>query len=175
MQDLFLWLMYYLVGIQFDKKMLDGSQGISYQVKYLILVIIFIIIDGDSRDIFEGMNSVGLLFSENMIMNVQLLLLFVSEYKQVIFVILLGEWVLVCFVIVGEVKQVIKEGKFWLLELYWFGDLKLLFYYVFYDKKGGSIVVEVENGKFYVYDNFICVMINGFVFFWYLINLNNYM
>lgn len=54
-----------------------------------------------------------------------------------------------------------KEGKFWSPELHRFGDLKSPFHYAFYDKKGGSIVVEVENGKFHVYDNPTRVMTNG--------------
>ncbi|EBA4672322.1 linear amide C-N hydrolase, partial [Salmonella enterica] len=145
MQDLPSWLTYYPAGTQFDKKTPDGSQGVSYQAKYPILAITSTITDGDSRDILEGMNSAGLSFSENMIMNAQLPPLPASEYKQAIPVTSLGEWALARFATVGEVKQAIKEGKFWSPELHRFGDLKSPFHYAFYDKKGGSIVVEVEN------------------------------
>lgn len=174
MQDLPSWLTYYPAGTQFDKKTPDGSQGISYQAKYPILAITSTITDGDSRDILEGMNSAGLSFSENMIMNAQLPPLPASEYKQAIPVTSLGEWALARFATVGEVKQAIKEGKFWSPELHRFGDLKSPFHYAFYDKKGGSIVVEVENGKFHVYDNPTRVMTNGPAFPWHLTNLNNY-
>ncbi|EAY0101931.1 linear amide C-N hydrolase [Salmonella enterica] len=221
MQDLPSWLTYYPAGTQFDKKTPDGSQGVSYQAKYPILAITSTITDGDSRDILEGMNSAGLSFSENMIMNAQLPPLPASEYKQAIPVTSLGEWALARFATVGEVKQAIKEGKFWSPELhrfgdlkspfhqaipvtslgewalarfatvgevkqaikegkFWspelhrFGDLKSPFHYAFYDKKGGSIVVEVENGKFHVYDNPTRVMTNGPAFPWHLTNLNNY-
>ncbi|EDS8018502.1 linear amide C-N hydrolase [Salmonella enterica] len=112
MQDLPSWLTYYPAGTQFDKKTPDGSQGISYQAKYPILAITSTITDGDSRDILEGMNSAGLSFSENMIMNAQLPPLPASEYKQAIPVTSLGEWALARFATVGEVKQAIKEGKF---------------------------------------------------------------
>ncbi|HFE7555352.1 TPA: choloylglycine hydrolase family protein [Salmonella enterica subsp. enterica serovar Newport] len=174
MQDLPSWLTYYPAGTQFDKKTPDGSQGVSYQAKYPILAITSTITDGDSRDILEGMNSAGLSFSENMIMNAQLPPLPASEYKQAIPITSLGEWALARFATVGEVKQAIKEGKFWSPELHRFGDLKSPFHYAFYDKKGGSIVVEVENGKFHVYDNPTRVMTNGPAFPWHLTNLNNY-
>lgn len=140
MQDLPSWLTYYPAGTQFDKKTPDGSQGVSYQAKYPILAITSTITDGDSRDILEGMNSAGLSFSENMIMNAQLPPLPASEYKQAIPVTSLGEWALARFATVGEVKQAIKEGKFWSPELHRFGDLKSPFHYAFYDKKGGSII-----------------------------------
>ncbi|ELX74617.1 putative secreted hydrolase [Salmonella enterica subsp. enterica serovar Dublin str. SL1438] len=107
MQDLPSWLTYYPAGTQFDKKTPDGSQGISYQAKYPILAITSTITDGDSRDILEGMNSAGLSFSENMIMNAQLPPLPASEYKQAIPVTSLGEWALARFATVGEVKQAI--------------------------------------------------------------------
>ncbi|ECF6930026.1 linear amide C-N hydrolase [Salmonella enterica subsp. enterica] len=174
MQDLPSWLTYYPAGTQFDKKTPDGRQGVSYQAKYPILAITSNITDGDSRDILEGMNSAGLSFSENMIMNAQLPPLPASEYKQAIPVTSLGEWALARFATVGEVKQAIKEGKFWSPELHRFGDLKSPFHYAFYDKKGGSIVVEVEYGKFHVYDNPTRVMTNGPAFPWHLTNLNNY-
>ncbi|EDO3267271.1 linear amide C-N hydrolase [Salmonella enterica] len=112
MQDLPSWLTYYPAGTQFDKKTPDGSQGVSYQAKYPILAITSTITDGDSRDILEGMNSAGLSFSENMIMNAQLPPLPANEYKQAIPVTSLGEWALARFATVGEVKQAIKEGKF---------------------------------------------------------------
>lgn len=174
MQDLPSWLTYYPAGTQFDKKAPDGKQGVSYQAKYPILAITSTITDGDSRDILEGMNSAGLSFSENMIMDAQLPPLPADEYKQAIPVTSLGEWALARFATVGEVKQAVKEGKFWSPELHRFGDLKSPFHYAFYDKKGGSIVVEVENGKIHVYDNPTRVMTNGPAFPWHLTNLNNY-
>ncbi|MCE9841759.1 linear amide C-N hydrolase, partial [Proteus terrae] len=48
------------------------------------------------------------------------------------------------------------------------------FHYAFYDKKGGSIVVEATNGKLHVYQNPTRVMTNGPDFPWHLTNLNNY-
>ncbi len=93
MQDLPSWLTYYPAGTQFDKNA-GWQPGISYQAKYPILAITSTITDGDSRDILEGMNSAGLSFSENMIMNAQLPPLPASEYKQAIPVTSLGEWAL---------------------------------------------------------------------------------
>lgn len=55
-----------------------------------------------------------------------------------------------------------------------FGDLKSPLHYAFYDKKGGSIVVEALDGKLHVYHNPTREMTNGPDFPWHLKNLNNY-
>ncbi len=110
MQDLPSWLTYYPAEHSLIKTP-DGSRGVSYQAKYPILAITSTITDGDSRDILEGMNSAGLSFSENMIMNAQLPPLPASEYKQAIPVTSLGEWALARFATVGEVKQAKKRAN----------------------------------------------------------------
>ncbi|MCT7018408.1 linear amide C-N hydrolase, partial [Salmonella enterica] len=84
-----------------------------------------------------------------------------SDYKKAIPVTSLGQWALARFASVDEVKEAIKEGTFWSPELKRFGNLKSPFHYAFYDKKGGSIVVEVVSGKLHVYDNPTRVMTNG--------------
>lgn len=174
MQDLPSWLTWYPVGTQFNKNAPDGQPGIRYTSRYAVLAITATITDGDSRDVLEGMNSAGLSFSENMIMNAELTPVPVAEYKKALPVTSLGEWALARFASVEEVKQAVTDGRFWSPVLKRFGSLKSPFHYAFYDKKGGSIVVEVKDGTFHVYDNPTRVMTNGPEFPWHLTNLNNY-
>lgn len=108
------------------------------------------------------------------ILNADLSTVSPSDYKKAIPVTSLGQWALARFASVDEVKEAIKEGTFWSPELKRFGNLKSPFHYAFYDKKGGSIVVEVVSGKLHVYDNPTRVMTNGPEFPWHLTNLNNY-
>ncbi len=174
MQDLPSWLTYYPVGTVFNKADPTGKPGISYSSRYKILAITSRITDGDSRDILEGMNSAGLSFSENMIMNAELAPIPANQYRQALPITSLGEWALAQFSSVDEVRDAIKDGTFWSPTLKRFGNLKSPFHYAFYDKKGGSIVVEVKAGKLQVYDNPTRVMTNGPEFPWHLTNLNNY-
>ncbi|EHK3761744.1 linear amide C-N hydrolase [Salmonella enterica] len=174
MQDLPSWLTYYPAGTSFREKAPRGNEGMSYVSRYPVLAITSTITDGDSRDVLEGINSEGLSFSENMILNADLSTVSPSDYKKAIPVTSLGQWALARFASVDEVKEAIKEGTFWSPELKRFGNLKSPFHYAFYDKKGGSIVVEVVSGKLHVYDNPTRVMTNGPEFPWHLTNLNNY-
>lgn len=174
MQDLPSWLTYYPVGTTFDKTSPDGKPGLHYTSRYAVLAITSTITDGDSRDVLEGMNSAGLSFSENMIMNAELATVPAVDSKNALPVTSLGEWTLARFATVEEVKDAIKDGWFWSPALKRFGDLKSPFHYAFYDKKGGSIVVEVVDGKLHVYNNPTRVMTNGPEFPWHLTNLNNY-
>lgn len=174
MQDLPSWLTYYPVGTVFNKTDPSGNSGISYNARYNILAITSRITDGDSRDVLEGINSAGLSFSENMIMNADLVPVRSKEYEQAIPITSLGEWALARFSSVDEVKDAIKNGTFWSPVLKRFGNLKSPFHYAFYDRKGGSIVVEATAGKLHVYNNPTRVMTNGPEFPWHLTNLNNY-
>ncbi|EDW6066422.1 linear amide C-N hydrolase [Salmonella enterica subsp. enterica serovar Oslo] len=173
-QDLPSWLTYYPVGTIFNKTSPDGKSGIHYSSRYAVLAITSSITDGDSRDVVEGMNNAGLSFSENMIMNAELTTVPVTEYKNALPVTSLGEWALARFATVEDLRGAIRNGWFWSPVLKHFGDLKAPFHYAFYDKKGGSIVVEVADGKLHVYDNPTRVMTNGPEFPWHLTNLNNY-
>ncbi|EDM3692330.1 linear amide C-N hydrolase [Salmonella enterica subsp. enterica serovar Infantis] len=174
MQDLPSWLTYYPTGTVFRKTTPDGRQGMDYVSRYAVLAITSPITDGDSRDVLEGINSAGLSFSENMIMNSDLAPVPTAEYKKALPVTSLGEWALARFSSVDEVEAAVKDGMFWSPILKRFGSLKSPFHYAFYDKKGGSIVVEVADGTLHVYDNPTRVMTNGPEFPWHLTNLNNY-
>ncbi|EAO6410080.1 linear amide C-N hydrolase [Salmonella enterica] len=174
MQDLPSWLTYYPAGTTFTKNTPEGKPGLHYSSRYAVLAITSPITDGDSRDVLEGMNTAGLSFSENMILNAELAPVPSAEDKKALPVTSLGEWALAQFSSVDEVKNAIKENLFWSPVLKHFGNLKSPFHYAFYDKKGGSIVVEVTEGKLHVYDNPTRVMTNGPEFPWHLTNLNNY-
>lgn len=169
------WITYYPKGTFFQKKAPNGDNGSSYTTKYDILSITTnIYFDGDDHNILEGFNSAGLSFSLNMINNAELAELSSSEYSQSIPVTALGEWALSNFSTVEEVKEAILSGHFWSPVLKNLGGVKSPFHFAFYDKQGGSIVAEVHNGKFEVYDNPTKVMTNGPEFSWHLTNLNNY-
>jgi len=169
------WLTYYPKNTKFQKKTPDGKDGIHYQSKYEILAISTeIYFDGDDHNIFQGLNSGGLSYSANMMDEADLTPLEPKNYDKAIPVTAIGEWALANFSTVEEVKEAVKNGYFWAPTLKNFGNLKSPFHYAFYDKKGGSIVVEALDGKLHVYDNPTRVMTNGPDFPWHLKNLNNY-
>lgn len=169
------WLTYYPKQTSFQKKTPDGKDGISYKAKYDIIAISTeIYFDGDDHNIFQGMNSGGLSFSANMMDEADLTPLDTAVYDKAIPVTAIGEWALANFSDVEQVKKAVNEGYFWAPTLKNFGNLKSPFHYAFYDKKGGSIVVEAREGKLHVYDNPTRVMTNGPDFPWHLTNLNNY-
>ncbi|EBG3215786.1 linear amide C-N hydrolase [Salmonella enterica subsp. enterica] len=174
MRDLSSWLTYYPAGTLFNKNTPDGKPGLHYKSRYDVLAITSTITDGDSRDVLEGMNSAGLSFSENMIMNLELATVPGTNNDKALPVTSLGEWALARFSTVEEVREAVNKGKFWSPVLKRFGDLKSPFHYAFYDKKGGSIVVEVVDGKLHVYNNPTRVMTNGPELPWHIENLNNY-
>lgn len=169
------FLSYYPQGVSFQKKAPDGSNGASYKSKYSILAITSeVYFDGDKNNIFQGMNSAGLGFSANMMPNAPLTDLTENEYKSSIPVTAIGEWALSSFSSVKEVADAVNKTPFWAPVLKPLGNVKSPFHYAFYDKNGGSIVVEALNGKLHVYENPTRVMTNGPAFPWHLENLNNY-
>ncbi|EIU7559224.1 linear amide C-N hydrolase [Providencia rettgeri] len=173
--DLPSWVTYYPKNTHFQKKTPNGKDGISYNSKYDILAISTeIYFDGDDHNIFQGLNSVGLSFSANMVPEANLTTPEKKYYDKAIPVTAIGEWALANFTDVSEVKNAVENGYFWSPVLKNFGNLKSPLHYAFYDKKGGSIVVEARDGKLYVYDNPTRAMTNGPDFPWHLTNLNNY-
>ncbi|MEQ5728273.1 linear amide C-N hydrolase [Providencia alcalifaciens] len=169
------WITYYPVNTFFQKKSPDGQNGISYTSKFDILAITTeIYFDGDNHNMFQGLNSEGLTFSANMITEAELSPVEPENYSKSLPVTSIGEWALSSFSNVNEVKKAIESGFFWSPILVNFRNLKSPFHYAFYDKQGGSIVVEAVNGKLQVFDNPTRVMTNGPDFQWHLKNLNNY-
>ncbi|MBS0985531.1 linear amide C-N hydrolase [Acetobacter thailandicus] len=174
-EDLPSWLTYYPKGTAFQKKAPDGSNAASYQALYPVLsVTTEVYQDGDDHNMLEGVNGAGLSFSANMVPEANLTPLTKDEYKTSVPVTSIGEWALANFATVEEVREAVKKGHFWSPVLTRLGGVKSPFHFAFYDKKGGSIVVEALNGTFHVYDNPTKVMTNGPDFPWHLQNLNNY-
>lgn len=174
-EDLPSWITYYPKNTHFQKLTPDGKKGISYDSKYDIMAISTeIYFDGDDHNIFQGLNSGGLSFSANMVPEADLTTPDEKYYDKAIPVTAIGEWALSNFASVEEVKNAVENGYFWSPVLKNFGNLKSPLHYAFYDKKGGSIVVEALNGKLHVYENPTRVMTNGPDFPWHLKNLNNY-
>ncbi|MGG4609673.1 linear amide C-N hydrolase [Providencia sp. Me31A] len=169
------WITYYPTNTFFQKKAPNGENGISYISKFNILGITTeVYFDGDNHNMFQGLNSAGLAFSANMISDAELVPINPENYDQSLPVTSLGEWALSLFSHVNEVKKAIEDGYFWSPTLVNFRNLTSPFHYAFYDKQGGSIIVESVNGKLQVFDNPTRVMTNGPDFQWHLKNLNNY-
>lgn len=169
------WVGYYPKNTTFKKNGPDGKPSLTYNSKYEILSISSnVYFDGDDHNILQGINSAGLSFSENMMPSADLTSLDTKYFKESIPVTSLGEWALSNFATVEEVKSAIGKAHFWSPKLKPFGDLKAPLHYAFYDQKGGSIVVEVKDGKFVIYDNPTRVLTNGPDFPWHLTNLNNF-
>lgn len=169
------FLTYYPTAVQFQKTAPDGSNAQKYTSKYEILGISTEAYnDGDNHNIFQGMNSAGLVFSANMISNGSLNELPPEEYKSSIPITAIGEWALSNFATVTDVTDAINHTHFWCPELSTLDNPQSQLHYAFYDKHGGSIVVEALNGKLHVYNNPTRVMTNGPSFPWHLENLNNY-
>lgn len=169
------WITYYPANTFFQKKAPDGQNGINYLSKFDILAITTeIYFDGNNHNMFQGLNCAGLSFSANMITEAELTPLKPEDYHNSIPVTSIGEWALSCFTNVDEVKKAIQNSYFWSPILINFRKLKSPFHYAFYDKQGGSIVVEAIDGKLQVFDNPTRAMTNGPDFQWHLKNLNNY-
>ncbi|MCW2257521.1 choloylglycine hydrolase [Providencia alcalifaciens] len=169
------WISYYPKNTFFQKQAPDGSNGLSYSSKFDMLAITTdIYFDGDNHNILQAVNSAGLTFSANMLTDSELTPIESEYYEKSLPVTAIGGWALSCFANVEEVKQSIENGYFWSPLLENFGNLTSPFHYAFYDKAGGSIVVEAVEGKLRVFDNPTRVLTNGPSFPWHLTNLNNY-
>lgn len=169
------WMSFYPKDTFFQKIGPDNKAALGYHSKYEFLAITTdIYYDGNEHNVLQGLNSGGLSFSANMIPNAELNPISPKDYKTSIPVTSIGEWALASFSTVEEIKAALKNVHFWSPELKNFGDLQSPLHYAFYDKNGGSIVVETLNGELHVYDNPTRVLTNGPEFPWHLTNLNNF-
>ncbi|MHC5224805.1 linear amide C-N hydrolase [Ignatzschineria sp. LJL83] len=169
------WVGYYPKNTIFQKHDPSGKPGLKYSSKYDILFISTNVYnDGDDHNILQGVNSAGLSFSENMVPIANLTALDKRYYKDSIPVTALGEWALSNFATVEEVRAAVGKAHFWSPILEAFGGVEAPLHYAIYDQKGGSIVLEIKDGKLEIYDNPTRVLTNGPEFPWHLTNLNNY-
>lgn len=167
-------LTYYPKGHVFQHQAPNKTLGLKYVAKYPILALTVPVSAVDTKNAVEGINEAGLSFSLNMITNAALNDIKPDEYKKSVPFSCFGEWGLANFATVQELKQGLKNVAIWSEEMALLGGLKSPFHFAFYDKNGGSVVVEVANGVLQVYDNPTGVMTNGPEFPWHLTNLNNY-
>lgn len=167
-------LTYYPRGQVFQYNSPDKTPGLKYVSKYSILAMTDPVNSEITRAATEGMNDAGLCFSLNMIHTSTLHDPEPSEYSKTVPFICFGEWALANFATVEDLKVGLKDVVFWAEGLALLGGLKAPFHFAVYDKKGGSIVVEISEGILHIYDNPTGVLTNGPEFPWHLENLNNY-
>ncbi len=168
-------LTYYPKGHVFQHLAPDESKGQQFIAKYAVMAITTPISNFDPKCAMEGFNDAGLAFSLNMMPAAPLANPTPDQYPNTVPYASFGEWALANFATVEELKAGLNQDTvFWSEELALLGGLKSPFHFAIYDKAGGSIVVEVENGVLVVYDNPTGVMTNGPEFPWHIKNLNNY-
>ncbi len=85
------------------------------------------------------------------------------------------DWLLGNFSTVEEVKEATRNMK-----IFGYTDKELLknlvtLHFIVYDDKGGSIVVEFDNGECNIYDNPLGIMTNAPSFPWQMTNLRQYL
>lgn len=168
---------YYPKGTFFQSISPDGSKAHAYTAAYEILGIGIPMAEngeGLTYELCEGFNSAGLSFSLNMMPNSELPEIQPSAYSNSIPFDTLGHWALAVCVTVEEIKEKIKHLALWSRAIAQIGGIVSPFHFAFYDKHGGSIVVEVSAKTLHIYDNPTKVMTNGPEFSWHLTNLHNY-
>lgn len=167
-------LSYYPKGQTFQYLSPDKTPGLKYVSKYAIIAMTDPVNKEINKAATEGLNEAGLCFSLNMIHTSTLRDPSPEEYSKTVPFICFGEWALANFATVDELKVGLQNVVFWAEGLALLGGLKAPFHFAVYDKKGGSIVVEISDGILNVYDNPTGVLTNGPEFPWHLENLNNY-
>lgn len=151
----------------------NGIMGLKYNSKYEIMALTMPQNKNELYDCLEGINSAGLSFSLNMYHHKGLKSLDDEKYSMSIPYEALGEWGLANFATIQELKNGLNN-------LYiWSGVIEILglnspFHFIFYDKLGESIVIEIKDDELAIYDNPTGVMTNGPEFPWHMTNLNNY-
>ncbi len=167
-------LTYFPVGHTFQHRAPDGSLGLKYENKYAIMALTMPQNDEERYGCLEGINSAGLSCSVNMFRHDGLKNLNPEQYANSVHYEMLGAWGLANCATVEEVKTLSAQVDFWTPEIEVLNHLKAPFHFAFYDKFGGSIVIEVSKGELVVYDNPTGVMTNAPELPWHLTNLNNY-
>ena len=163
---------YYPIGYSFEYYAPDNTtKGLSYKTKYEVMALT---LPGSEffNPAVEGVNSAGLSGSLNMKPNSSLPNLSKADYANSLNWALAMEWALSTCSSIDEIKANIGNVSFW-TEGSPFSVLIQL-HYIFYDKTGASLVVEISEGKLHIIDNPTGVLTNAPEFNWHLTNLNNY-
>lgn len=167
---------YFPAGTRVESTTPDGKQGKSFNTQYGMISIEYAAIANAKMPvIFEGMNDQGLAFSGNEFNNSSTPPVG-NDPSKILSGGDFGSWILGTFKTTGEVKAALLSGdtQFWLPAVPIMGGLRIPFHYAIYDRKGGSIVVEMTDNKVNVYDNPVYALTNAPAFPWHLENLNNY-
>ncbi len=167
---------YGLISVPRGKEFVSSApahqKGLSWKTRYgYVANNVF----GDEGMITDGMNEAGLAFSglwyeaDTKWQKVE-----PGENTTALANALFGSWVLGNFATVDEVKTAIGKIKVFGLQVSQMG-ISVPMHWAVYDAKGGSIVIECDNGIVRAYDNPIGVMTNAPNFPWMMTNLRNYL
>ena len=169
-------LSYYPPGTRIESVTPDGKQGKTFNTKYAIFgaTLKGMTPNAKQETIHEAVNDQGMSLTTNAFMG-NTSPAITQPAEKVLSVVDFGTWALGSFQNVEQVKQALKnkEVDLWLPKIASMGDLVAPLHFAMYDKKGGSIVIEFDNG-IHVYDNPSYVMTNDPSLPWHLQNLNDY-
>lgn len=157
----------------------DGTDGMSFTTKYAMLggaAPTAMIPGGHQPMMVEATNDQGLSVSTNQLNDSRTPDGLGTDKAKQLAATDLANYVLGSFATVAEAKAALTSGavQVWLPKLPFAGNVEMPFHYIFFDKTGEGIVVELLNGKMNVHDNPVGVATNGPDFPWHLANLNNY-
>lgn len=157
-------------GYQFTGATPEGP-GLSYKAKYgAVGVMAF-----NNPALMDGMNEKGLNVGTFYFPGFASYPAIDAEnQKKAVSPVEFGNWLLVNFASVDEVKAALSDiviaptvNKEW-------GNTPPPFHYAVFDKSGNGIVIEPIDGKLVVYDNPLGVLTNSPTFEWHMTNLRNY-
>ncbi len=158
-------------GKEFTSPAPDGGTGLNWKARYGYVANNVL---GIEQVITDGLNEEGLAYSGLWYeTDTKWQQIGPGEKKTALAHVMFGSWVLGNFATVEELKKGI--GKVKVFGLY-IPQMKMAMplHAAIQDAKGGSVVVEYENGEARVYDNPIGVMTNAPNFPYMVTNLRNY-
>ena len=170
-------LTYWPAGTRIESATPDGKQGKTFNTKYGILSATLkgMLANTKQDTVHEGANDQGMSITANFYtLNTETTI--TVPASQTLSILDFPTWALGNFQTVEQLKQAIKnkEVEVWLPRLPVYGNLITPVHYAIYDKSGGAVVVEWNDGKMNIYDNPVGVMTNEPPFPWHLTNMNNF-
>lgn len=169
-------LVYYPSGTLIQSVTPDGKQAKTFNTKYAIFGAFLNGMTPNAKQdtIHEAVNDQGMSLTTNAFMGNTSPTITATPDK-VLSVVDFGTWALGNFQNVEQVKQALKnkEIDIWLPKIASMGNLVTPLHFAMYDKSGGTIVIEFNDG-IHVYDNPSYVMTNDPPLPWHLQNLNDY-
>ena len=158
-------------GKEFVSPAPQSETGISWINQYgYVGINIF----GDETVVLDGLNEAGLACSglwyekDTRYQDVT-----ADEAGHALAHVFLSSWILGNFATVGEVEEAITSIKVFGIVVPQMGMAPPLHIAV-YDKNGGAIVIEYDQGELHIYDNPLGIMTNAPNFPWMMTNLRQY-